>query len=145
MHMRAATMDDAAVVGALMRELGYELDDAEAARRVEGVLGTGCDEVNLLVEGGDALGLLALRRGPALYRPLPIATITVLVVQARARRRGAGRFMIEYAIRWARENGCCLVALTTGRDRTEAHAFYRAVGFEATSIRFHRNLERHNS
>lgn len=141
MQIRSAMLDDAAAVGELMRELGYELTDAKTARRLEAVLATGCDKVYLLVEGDDPLGLVALRRAPALHRALPIATITVLVVHAGARRRGAGRCMIEHATKWARENGCCSVGLTTRISRTEAHAFYRAVGFESKSVGFYRNLD----
>jgi GNAT superfamily N-acetyltransferase len=140
-RIRPAAPADAVSIGMLMRELGYEIGDDEAARRHAAVVATGYDEVSLLVEGTEALGMIALHHGPALYSPLPIMTITVLVVHSRVRRRGAGRLLIEHAIRRAKERGCGLLRLTTAAARADAHAFYRAVGFESTSIVFHRTID----
>jgi ribosomal protein S18 acetylase RimI-like enzyme len=36
----------------------------------------------------------------------------------------------------AAAEGCEFVELTSAADRAEAHAFYRAIGYEATSVRF---------
>jgi ribosomal protein S18 acetylase RimI-like enzyme len=59
-----------------------------------------------------------------------------LVVDPNQRRRGAGRLLMEHAERIATEAGCELVELTSAIDRADAHAFYRALGYEATSLRF---------
>jgi hypothetical protein len=41
---------------------------------------------------------------------------------------------------WAEESGCELVELTSALNRTEAHAFYRELGFETNSLRFRKVL-----
>ena len=55
-------------------------------------------------------------------------------VRVRADRRGAGlgRDLLGRAIERARARGCTLVALTSNKRRTEAHRFYRALGFVAS-------------
>jgi GNAT superfamily N-acetyltransferase len=70
----------------------------------------------------------------------PVVRITALVVDRRSRRRGIGRVLIEQALSWADQAGCELVELTSGLDRTEAHAFYRGLGFESNSLRFRKSL-----
>ncbi len=66
----------------------------------------------------------------------PWAAIENVVVDGRARRRGAGRALMEEAIRRAREAGCHRVQLLSNNRRTEAHAFYRALGFESSAQGF---------
>jgi GNAT superfamily N-acetyltransferase len=55
-------------------------------------------------------------------------------VRVRSDRRGAGigEAMMRWAIRQARERGCALVQLTTDNSRTDAHRFYRRLGFVAS-------------
>ncbi len=40
--------------------------------------------------------------------------------------------MIEWAIAESRKRGCGLVQLTSDKRRAGAHAFYEALGFQAT-------------
>ena len=55
----------------------------------------------------------------------------VRVAQAM-RGRGIGKAMMEYAIAQAKARPCVLVQLTTDKRRSEAHEFYRALGFVAS-------------
>ncbi|MGH2544119.1 MAG: GNAT family N-acetyltransferase [Ardenticatenaceae bacterium] len=43
--------------------------------------------------------------------------------------QGIGRAMIEWAIARARQAGCCLVQLTTNKQRADAIHFYTRLGF----------------
>jgi GNAT superfamily N-acetyltransferase len=51
---------------------------------------------------------------------------------ADARSRGIGRFMFDWAIVTAREQGCHVVQLTTDKLRPDALRFYLGLGFGAT-------------
>jgi ribosomal protein S18 acetylase RimI-like enzyme len=53
-------------------------------------------------------------------------------VAAAARGSGIGRTMLEWAVARCRERGCGLVQLTSDKRRGAAHAFYEALGFQAT-------------
>lgn len=53
-------------------------------------------------------------------------------VRRDARSAGVGRMMFEWAIARARDAGCHLVQLTSDKQRPDAHAFYKALGFVAS-------------
>jgi GNAT superfamily N-acetyltransferase len=48
--------------------------------------------------------------------------------------------LVEAAEDWCRERGCKLVEVTSNDRRTAAHAFYRHMGYERTSMRFAKTL-----
>lgn len=48
------------------------------------------------------------------------------------RGTGTGRAMLLWAIDEYKKRGCGLVQLTSNKRRTDAHAFYEALGFRAT-------------
>ena len=66
--------------------------------------------------------------------------ITVLVVAQNVHGRGIGRMLVEAAEEWMRKGGCDMVEVTTNDRRPAAHAFYRHMGFERSSIRFFKKL-----
>jgi GNAT superfamily N-acetyltransferase len=66
----------------------------------------------------------------------PWAAVENVVVDSRFRRQGVGRALMEEAARRAREAGCCKLQLLSNQRRTEAHAFYRAVGMEPSAQGF---------
>jgi GNAT superfamily N-acetyltransferase len=57
------------------------------------------------------------------------AEIGGLVVDADLRGQGVGAQLMAAAEAWARENGCQSVYLRSNTLRTEAHAFYRHLGY----------------
>ncbi len=52
------------------------------------------------------------------------------MVHAAARRQGIGRRLIEEAEHWAGAHGYLDIRLRSGLHRTEAHAFYQAIGYQ---------------
>jgi ribosomal protein S18 acetylase RimI-like enzyme len=46
----------------------------------------------------------------------------------------------DAAVYALRTGGCMLVEVTTNDRRTQAHAFYRHLGYERTSLRFMKRL-----
>jgi ribosomal protein S18 acetylase RimI-like enzyme len=70
------------------------------------------------------------------HRAQPWAIIENVVVAAAHRRAGIGRALMSHLFEVAREAGCYKVQLLSGKHRTEAHSFYRSVGFEAVAEGF---------
>lgn len=72
------------------------------------------------------------------------AEVVAIVVAKAYRRRGVGRHLIAAAETWALESGRARLLLHTDVVRTQAHAFFTALGYEisATTLEFIRDLER---
>lgn len=91
-----------------------------------------------LVEAGrEILGTYSLMIMDNLgHRGAPEAIVENVAVVAAARGRGIGRLMMEHAMAEARAAGCYKLVLSSNAARTEAHAFYDALGFERHGISF---------
>jgi GNAT superfamily N-acetyltransferase len=142
MEIRACTPDDSAAVSTLLGELGYIVSIRQAAEQVAELSKTGADPIFLALADGQVLGLLALHLCRMLQYPNPIARVTALVVDRRARRRGVGKLLMQHAEQVGSAAGCEFVELTSAMDRAEAHAFYRSIGYEPNSLRFRKPLVR---
>ena len=70
----------------------------------------------------------------------PWAVIENVVVEQEARRRGVGRALMEEVVRRCMDASCYKVQLLSDKHRTQAHEFYRSVGFEAIAEGFRRYL-----
>ena len=66
--------------------------------------------------------------------------LEVLVTEANARHKGVARVLLADASRRARQSGATRLTLRSHRRRDDAHAFYRALGFEETHLTFDRPL-----
>ena len=80
--------------------------------------------------GGSVVGWIHVFGVRMLTSPCFFAEIGGLVVDAGARRQGVGRALVSQAEAWARAHGYSEVRLRSGLHRTEAHEFYRGIGYE---------------
>jgi GNAT superfamily N-acetyltransferase len=74
------------------------------------------------------------------HRPAPVGRIPVLVVAKDAQGLGIGRMLVDAVEQWCRDKGCQLIEVTSNDRRATAHAFYRHMGYERSSIRFFKKL-----
>ena len=134
--LRSASAIDADDVATLLSALGYPCDAADAARRIAAITANERQALVVARCGGMVTGLVALDF--MYYLPLGTTTcrITALVVLADARGCGVGRRLLLDAERRARAGGAARIELTSGAQRSEAHAFYRACGYRDSSARF---------
>jgi ribosomal protein S18 acetylase RimI-like enzyme len=139
-EIRNCTPDDAAAVMTLLGELGYAISLRQATDNVRELSKTGSDPIFLAVADGQVVGLLASHRCHTLQYARPVVRVTDLVVHRWARRRGVARLLMEHAEQIASAAGCEFVELTSAMNRTEAHGFYRSLGYEANSLRFRKTL-----
>ncbi|MBI5852252.1 MAG: GNAT family N-acetyltransferase [Planctomycetes bacterium] len=137
--VRHACSADSRALVPLLAELGHPADEGQIAGRLADLLAS--HEVVLVAERDAVLlGVLSVHVTPVLHRPRPVGRLTMLVVAAVARGLGVGRALVEHAERILAARGCGLVEVTSNQRRTDAHAFYRRIGYEVTSLRFMKAL-----
>lgn len=138
-RIRDAKPADAPRLVELIRFLGHEIDEKSVRRNLSALKKTG--ETPLVATlGKDVVGLCGVAAQAMIHREAPIGRISPLVVDEKAQGHGIGRLLVEAAERWCRERGCKLVEVTSNDRRTAAHAFYRHMGYERTSMRFAKTL-----
>jgi GNAT superfamily N-acetyltransferase len=83
--------------------------------------------------GGNVIGVLQLSFIPGLTRRgMWRGQIEGVRVAASERGAGIGRAMLLWGIEECKKRGCGLIQLTSDKRRSDAHAFYEALGFRAT-------------
>lgn len=90
------------------------------------------------------LTLLSTRSSPVVsaivWPSSEVCWVMALSVAERFRRRGVGRALLLRVERWCAEAGLRDIRVHSGEQRTDAHAFYEACGFEHTGRRFRKSL-----
>ncbi|TKR29668.1 GNAT family N-acetyltransferase [Luteimonas gilva] len=138
--LRSASRIDADDVAALLSELGYPCDAQDAAQRIAAIVDNDRQALVVARCDGEVCGLIALDF--MYYLPLDTTTcrITALVVSTSAQGRGLGRQLLREAERRARAAGAARIELTSGSQRADAHAFYKACGYSDGTLRFIKRL-----
>jgi ribosomal protein S18 acetylase RimI-like enzyme len=137
--LREAKPSDAPQVVELIQFLGHEIDE-KSVRRNLGRLKKAGEMPIVATLDKTVVGLIGIHRMTTVHRPAPVGRIPVLVVAKEAQGHGLGRMLVEEAERLLKKAGCQMVEVTSNDRRGAAHAFYRHMGYERTSIRFMKKL-----
>lgn len=135
--LRDARPADAPAIAALIALLGHKTDAANVRSRLDQI----AIPQRVATIGAEVVGLCGLDVERHIHRRKPVGRITILAVGKDARGRGLGRLLVEDAQQRLRAAGCGMVEVTSNDRLTAAHAFYRHLGFERTSMRFVRSLD----
>ncbi len=130
--IRPAEIRDAVEIARLSGALGYPAEADVIRRRLERLLGSGSDAVFVAEGGTGELSGWVHGYLSQLIESEYRAEIGGLIVDARARRQGVGRQLVERLEIWARERGAMELSVRCRDDRTEAHRFYDHLGFTST-------------
>jgi GNAT superfamily N-acetyltransferase len=137
--IRNAKAADAPELVELIHYLGHEIDEKTVRKNLKALKKT--DETPLVATlDKKIVGMCGVGARIVIHRPAPLGRITALVVAKEAQDHGIGRLLVEAAEDWMRKKGCKLVEVTSNDKRTAAHAFYRHLGYDRSSIRFFKKL-----
>lgn len=134
--VRDAIIEDAAIIAALLGELGYPSQTDGVRARLGRLLTREDSRVFVAEREATVLGVLGLHRMPVLTALNDVAMIIALVVTDRERRAGVGRMLIARAEDEARVWQCGRIMVTSAEHRADAHGFYQRLGYEYTGRRF---------
>lgn len=137
--IRDAKPSDAPRLVELITELGHEITEKHVRRNLAALKKSG--ETPLVATlNKRVVAMCGISRRVVIHRPAPLGRITALIVSKEAQGEGIGRMLVDAAEEWMRKKGCQLVEITSNDRRAAAHAFYRHMGYERSSIRFFKKL-----
>ena len=137
--LRDAKPGDAVRLVELIHELGHEIGEKAARKNIAALKKLGETPIVATLDK-KVVGLIGIHRMVTIHREAPVGRIPVLVVAKEAQGHGLGRMLVDAAEEWCRKKGCKLIEVTSNDRRADAHAFYRHMGYERTSIRFFKKL-----
>jgi predicted N-acetyltransferase YhbS len=139
LKIRDAKPGDAVEIVKLNRLLGADVD-AKVVRK--GLKSLASDKLAPLVATLDkeVVGVCSISRMVTIHRERAVGRISHLVVAEEVRGQGIGRMLTEAAEQRLKKLGCGIVEVTSNDRLTRAHAFYRHLGYERTSMRFVKEL-----
>jgi len=137
--LREAKPADSKVLVKLIKYLGHPITEKEVSKNLA-TLKKARELPIVATLDKQVVGLIGIHRMVTVHRPAPVGRIAVLVVAEEAQDHGIGRMLVEEAERLLKKAGCKIVEVTSNDRRTAAHAFYRHLGYERSSIRFFKNL-----
>jgi N-acetylglutamate synthase-like GNAT family acetyltransferase len=140
MDIRDATNADAAAIARLLGELGYPDNEVAVRRRLARFRADPASRVQVAVIERDVVGLVATHLVPRFDSEELSCRIVDLVVGTNTRRQGVARELIAAVEAQARSGGANRIDVASAEHRGDAHAFYRALGFDGRSRNFSRRL-----
>ena len=124
----------------MITELGYPTSADEMTARLAAIHTRHDHAALVAVANTDVAAFIGLAVSPSFVRNTPNGQIVAMVVGAAHRRRGIGGAMVAHAHAWFGARDVKRIVVTSGLQRADAHAFYRACGYTDTGLRFVRNL-----
>lgn len=141
-RIRDYKVSDIGRIAVLLGELGYPHTVDFFKRRFEILDESDLDRVLVALQELDIVGLATLHFLPLPHLDGDLCRVVALVVASSARRKGVGAKLMARAEEIARQRGCVKMEITSGAHRTDAHAFYEAIGYEEASKRFVKILKK---
>jgi ribosomal protein S18 acetylase RimI-like enzyme len=111
----------------MRKRLGLILDDEDYATLVA------CEDEHIV-------GFIGTRVGRFYESDGHYGQIMALAVATNHQRRGIGRMLIEAAESILVARGACILVVTSGNQRADAHAFYERNGYEFTGRRYKKTV-----
>ena len=139
LKVREAKPGDAADLVKLMTLLDHKVDAKGVRKRMAALARQKLPQLVATLDK-KVVGLAGVDAMVAIHRDQPVGRITILVVDEKARGRGIGRQLTQAAEKQLKKFGCGMVEVTSNDRLAAAHAFYRHMGYERTSIRFMKKL-----
>jgi GNAT superfamily N-acetyltransferase len=118
-----------------MSQLGYPCPPDVIPQRLQKLANDPDVVLTCAEHEGRVVGIVTGHILNAIHKSDPVALLTALVVLQHARGLGIGRQLVAHVEDWARARGAGAIALTSALRRSDAHEFYRRLGYEHTGLR----------
>ena len=137
--LREAKAKDAEQLVTLFKLLEHDVDPAHVRANLSALAKVGTPLL-VISQGDQVIAACGFVRTLVPHRPVPVGRITMLVVAKGRRRQGLGERLVAEVETRLLALGCVLVEVTSNDRLLPAHSFYRAHGYQRTSMRFAKTL-----
>jgi len=129
--IRGADVSDSVAVATLTGQLGYPTTSEIMSNRIKLYREDRLHKILVAELKGIVIGYIALAISERFHRVGRTMRIMGLIVDAEYRRQGAGKLLVVAAEKFAQENNCDAIELTSGmhRDALGSHDFYKRLGY----------------
>jgi len=138
--VRRVREGDGPAVAELLTELGYPSDGESVEARLGKLRASPNDYVLVAEKESEVVGVIKLHVMMVLHEDHDFGRLTALVVREPSRGQGIGHRFVAAAEEIARGRGCRRIEVTSAEHRTDAHDFYRHLGYAETSRRFIKHI-----
>lgn len=126
--IREMTAKDAEAINALSKQLGYPLSIEQTLQNINSILQSK-DHTAFVAEFEDkVVGWIGAAQA-IMIEVMPHCEINGLVIDEHHRGMGIGKLLIDKVKYWAKNKGNDKIGLHCNVKRTEAHLFYKHMGF----------------
>lgn len=133
--IRTGFESDAEAVANLTAQLGYDVTPGVAKERLARILARTDHRFFIAEDEGRPVAWLHAIKAEYLEAD-PFVMIAGLVVDRTCRNQGIGRMLMDHAERWAKEQQCSLVRLSSSAGRVAAHRFYERLGYTVVKTQY---------
>lgn len=128
---REVQLADAPFLVPLMEQLGYPIDAAIIRENIQNYVQLPTQKAWVVEKSGQVIGCIAVAITYYFHRPKSSLRIIALIVDELERRSGIGKNLIDLAEKFAFDQGCSHIELTSGahRGKLGSHDFYRSLGY----------------
>jgi ribosomal protein S18 acetylase RimI-like enzyme len=138
--IRDAQPSDAAALAGLMGELGYPTSEADMRLRLEQIATDERYRAFVAVQETQVCGMIGTFACYSFEHNDPGGRILALVVASDSRRSGIARRLMAAAEQDFAERKITRIAVNTRFERSDAHQFYEALGYQRNGFRFVKTL-----
>ncbi len=128
---REVQVTDASVLGSLMEQLGYPVDPIIMRENIQKYIQLPNQKAWVAEKSGKVVGCIAVAITNYFHRPGSFLRVIAMIVDERERRSGIGKNLMNFAEKFALDQGCSHIELTSGmhREKLGSHEFYRSLGY----------------
>lgn len=131
--IRTCVLSDAAFISKLNNDqMGYKYSIEETAKKITLILSDNRQRI-FVAENNGVIGYIHVSEYELLYAPKMINVLGI-AVSKEYQKQGIGSALLSEAEKWAKSVNAVGVRLSSGNERTEAHAFYNKRGYYASKI-----------
>jgi ribosomal protein S18 acetylase RimI-like enzyme len=138
--VRDATIADSDGIARLVSDLGYPTSSSQMSVRLQSILRDQDYHTVVACDDDTIVGVIGTRVGPLYESDDSYGQIMVLTVARDHQRCGIGRMLMQAAESILVQRGARVFVVTTGNQRTDAHAFYEKNGYTFTGRRYKKSF-----